>query len=109
MARLLTEDEIRFRVSFEPEGFCWLEETCGNRYCSPAAIGPTKHGVTFPDGSGFADEVNVISLSESTAVLHVFDMISYGDSWRCWTTRPTKEERKNTPWRNGMTAETEVT
>lgn len=30
----------------------------------------------------------------------VYDLqaIDYGKSWRCWTSRPTDEQRKETPW-----------
>ena len=97
MANVLTDEEVRFRVGYESEGFCWLEEK-GEQYCTPAVIGPIRHGVTFPDGTGFCDEVNVISLSEQTAVMHTFSVNDYGKFWRCWGTRPTKEERKKTWW-----------
>ena len=98
MSKILTAYEIKSRVSYEPEGFVWLEEYGDNTYCSPAVIGPVRHGVTFADGSGFADEVQVISLSEGNAILHTFAANGYGSSWRCWSTRPTSEERKTSEW-----------
>lgn len=29
------------------------------------------------------------------------DLNGYGKKWRCWTSRPTPEQMKNTPWKEG--------
>lgn len=46
------------------------------------------------------DEENDVCFCGFKASADYYSLEEYGESWRCWTSRPSDSERKNTPWEN---------
>lgn len=44
------------------------------------------------------DEENDVCFCGFRASADYYRLEEYGDSWRCWTSRPTDEQRENTSW-----------
>jgi len=44
------------------------------------------------------EEENDVCFCGFKASADYYDLEEYGESWRCWTSRPTDEQRENTPW-----------
>ena len=75
--RLMTLDEA------EKAGICWLESRSGIIEACRVAVNLNRKKVT----------IGRISLSP----IHV-PLENYGRTWRCWTSRPTDEQRKAVKW-----------
>ena len=43
------------------------------------------------------DGIPAIDITLNTGIVRG-TVVSYGYAWRCWTSRPTEEQRQNTPW-----------
>lgn len=73
--RVMTAEEVR-----ECDDWMWVEYQSG--YCGwqkPTVDGYDEEGILWDD---------------ATFDLHD----AYGDCWRCWTSRPSPEQMRDTPW-----------
>lgn len=81
--RVMDADEIV--LSAEPSKWLWVERR--GDYCAEAY----KAGKTVRGLIAFECET-------PCAFLYCEYPGEYGKSWRCWTSRPTDEQREATPW-----------
>jgi len=81
--RVMNADEIV--LSAEPSGWLWLEMK--NGHC----------GEAFKAGRTISGMINFGNGFES--LFSSFLPKEYGKTWRCWTSRPTDEQREAIPWR----------
>ena len=83
--RLMTLEEV-----IKSEGAFWLE------FCEEDNDDYIRYGYAFFSSSTpYAIE---IIAQDSFRPLYAFITNEYGVRWRCWTTRPTNEQSKSTPW-----------
>lgn len=79
--RVMTLEEVKTLPS---ETDVWLDEFCS--IIVAATISCTLYGNAYFYGIEHADYgVD-------------YKLIDYGKEWRCWTSRPTDEQREATPW-----------
>ena len=83
--RVLTLEEVK-KLQYIRDGAIWLELFCNGLF------------PTFPE---FSNK----SLTFFVAILFdgyrsVFENDWYGKTWRCWSSRPTDEQREATPWQS---------
>lgn len=81
--RVMDADEIV--LSAEPSKWLWVERK--GDYCAEAY----KAGKTVSGLIAFECET-------PCAFLYCERPDEYGNTWRCWTSRPTEEQREATPW-----------
>lgn len=81
--RVMDADEIV--LSADPSKWLWVERK--GDYCAEAF----KAGKTISGLIAFDSEM-------PGAFLYCERPDEYGKTWRCWTSRPTDEQREATPW-----------
>ena len=84
--RVLRLEEL-FSLSEEP---VWLEPKSGKSYTGWVLLDSVR------DGTGKAD--TKLRLTRPVRVMVCPNIDLYGIKWRCWTSRPSDEVRRATPW-----------
>lgn len=75
-----------------------LEEVLGGDECWIE----TRNGICGYGDAVLTGDGELVDFYRSRNI-NTFDFYEYGLSWRCWTFRPTDEQRKVTPWETGTT------
>lgn len=60
----------------------------------------TQSGVIYDWAIRCTENEKHVLLTIINSTIQAFRIDRYGISWRCWTSRPSDLERKNTPWEN---------
>ena len=66
---------------------CWLERKDGNVTVASIALNGEDKG-----------SYDIDSFELGTLIIHIFHSGYYGKYWRCWSSRPTDEQRKKVKW-----------
>lgn len=85
--RLLAAEELT--PCADGGGCYWIE--FGEGHCYPGMVVEIS-------GDDFKIVFAVILRSASDAPIRRLYADNYGKTWRCWTARPTEEQRRETPW-----------
>lgn len=86
-ARVLAAEELT--PCADGGGAYWIE--FGDGYCYPGMV-------VEIEGNDFKIVFAVILRSASDAPIRRLYADNYGKTWRCWTARPSEEQRRETPW-----------
>ena len=87
LARLLAAEELM--PVADGGGAYWIE--FGDGYCYPGMV-------VEIEVNDFKIVFAVILRSASDAPIRRLYADNYGKTWRCWTSRPSEEQRRETPW-----------
>ena len=71
----------------------WLETKNGRVYNGYVLVYEVQYGMGI---SGVTDKR--LGLADPSGRMHWLKMCDYGVTWRCWTSRPTDEQRRAEPW-----------
>lgn len=83
--RVLTLEEV---IERKDSDAVWVEHMDGKMIVQPAVLLPS-----------FLDtDKDCIHFASSWRTGGSYSRRSYGTKWRCWTSRPTDEQREATPW-----------
>jgi hypothetical protein len=82
--RLLKQEELE-----EVGGVCYLE------WFADLYLGIIIHEDVIIQKGAFTDTAVGIATEDG---IGFWALGEYGKTWRCWTSRPTDEQRKKTPW-----------
>ena len=83
--RVMTLEEI---IERKDSDAVWVEHMDGKMIVQPAVLLPS-----------FLDtDKDCIHFASSWRTCGSYSRRSYGTKWRCWTSRPTAEQREATPW-----------
>ena len=81
--RVLTLEEVK-KLQYIRDGAIWLELFCNGLF------------PTFPEFSN--KSLTFFVAIPFDGYRSVFENDWYGKTWRCWSARPTDEQREATPW-----------
>ena len=93
---MMLKDALSLLKAQEPRVMAW-EELSALSFDTPVFI-EENSGECGWNVFCYIDEENDVCFCGFKASADYYDLEEYGESWRCWTSRPTDEQRKAVKW-----------
>lgn len=93
---MMLKDALALLKAQKPRAMTW-EELSALPFDTPVVIEENNDECGWNVFCGIEEESDVCFCGFK-ATADYYDLEEYGESWRCWTSRPTDEQREATPW-----------